>query len=118
VRPIGEMFSLLRRWREGSVVLRADGREGPLRFFVEGVVDCAEDPLLRLNLFDCGFMEFTFDKTWQFEFGAPDAMKVPLDERTGQSSSASKHYEFGEMIIAASSSGARVLLVEIVRGVD
>jgi len=118
MRPIDELFPLLRRWRDDRTLLRVDGRLDNVNISLEAVVSRVEDPLVGLLLLDCGFIEFTLDSTWQCEFGAPDAMRVPPDERIGESPSASKHYKFGEMIAVANPSGLRLIFVELVRRID
>lgn len=100
VKTTSEAFSLFDRWREGETLLRVDFRTSFLLWDVEGRLDRVEAPLIGLRLGECGFIEFTFDTAWRFDFAALDAVHVKPEERLGQSSSNAKTYEFGEIIWA------------------
>jgi len=112
-----EAFLLFCRWRDERTRLRLEAKLGVMSFDFEAVLDRVEEPLIGLRLADCGFIEFIFDDTWIFYFGAPDAIGAPIQERIGGSPVASKRYEFGETIIARRTTGSHMLFMEIVHEV-
>jgi hypothetical protein len=112
-----EAFLLFSRWRDERTRLRVAAKIGVISFDLETVLGRVDEPLLGLGLAGCGFIEFMFDNTWKFYFGAPDTLGAPLETLIGGSPATSKHYEFGETIIAKRETGSLMLFMEIVREV-
>ena len=111
-----EVFGLFRRWQDNRTPLRVDAQfPGVSRLSIETVIARVEEPLIGGDLDDHGYIELLFVEDWRYEFGAPDAMRIALTDRLGLSSSRSKTYEFGEIIVAVRAEHTHILFLEIIR---
>jgi len=86
-----EVFDLFRRWQDNRTQLRIDADfPGVSRLSIETVIARVEEPLIGVDLAKSGYIELLFVENWHFEFGAHDAMRTRLTDRTGASSSRSR----------------------------
>jgi hypothetical protein len=76
-----------------------------------------EEPLVGFLLGNMGFIEFRFDETWTFDFMAADAARAEIKDRIGDSPSAERRYEFGEVLVGTRTTGSKMWFLEVVREV-
>jgi hypothetical protein len=110
-----EAFDLFRRWRDNKTSLRVDTDLAVIGFSFECMIRRVEEPLIDLLIGDCGFIDLTFNSSWNYNFAAPDAMRAPLNQRLGYSPLASRIYEYGEVVLARRTTGSTILFLEIVK---
>lgn len=109
-------FSIFRKWRDALTTLRVDTELGVISFSLECTLMRVEEPVVSFLLDDCGFIEFSFDATWEFDFAAPDAVRTELEERVAESPLVGRRYEFGEALIGTRlTTSSRMIFLEIVR---
>lgn len=112
-----QAFSIFGKWRDSLTTLRVDTALAVINFSVECTVLRADEPLVSFLLGISGFIEFRFDETWTFDFMAADAARAEIKERIGESPSAERRYEFGEVLVGTRPTGSKMWFLEVVREV-
>jgi len=110
-------FSVFRKWRDSMKPLMVDAELGVIAFTFEGTLIRVEEPLVGFLLDDCGSIEFIFDESWGFDFASPDALRLAVETRVGESALRGRQYEYGETVFAVRSNGSRMIFLEIVKEV-
>jgi hypothetical protein len=111
-----EAFTLLSRWQVNKTDLRVSAQLPEIHFDLMALIDRVDWPLVGLDLAYRGHVELRFDPSWGYEFGTPDL--IPSEERSGESPSGSRRYEFGENVIAIGPDRSRVFFMEIVKPLE
>lgn len=79
-----EVNDVLSGWLSKGTVLRVDFATADTSLSVNGRLAPAAEGIVCVRLGDTGFIEIHLAESWQFDFFAPDAMRVEEESRVGR----------------------------------